>query len=168
MNELGLFAGIGGGILGGKLCGFKTVCYVEINKYCQEIIKQRIKDGIFEDAPIWDDIKTFNGSPWAGHVDIVTAGFPCQPFSACGKGLGKEDKKNLWPETFRVIKEVSSKWIFLENVPALLTQNYFGEILQNLASVRYSCKWQCLSATDVGAKHKRDRVWIIGKKNRFF
>lgn len=167
MNELGLFAGIGGGILGGKLCGFKTICYVEINKFCQQVIRQRIKDGIFEDAPIWDDIKTFDGKSWAGYVDIITAGFPCQPFSISGKGLAEKSEKNLWPDTYRIIKEVSPQWIFLENVPALLTKDYFGKILIDLASEGYTCQWECLSAKNIGAKHERNRLWVIGKKRVF-
>jgi DNA (cytosine-5)-methyltransferase 1 len=160
MNELALFAGAGGGILGGILCGFKTICYVEWEKYCIEVIKARIKDGIYEDAPIWGNIQTFDGKPWAGKVDIITGGFPCQPFSKAGKRLGKKDSKNMWPSTARIIKEVRSTWCLLENVPAILG-DYFGQIITDLAKIGYDVWWGCLSASTIGAPHQRERVWIV-------
>lgn len=161
MNELALFAGGGGGLLGGKLLGFKTVCYVEHEPYCTEIIKARIKDGYLDDAPIWDDAKTFDGYPWAGCVDIVTAGFPCQPFSVAGLQLGESDERNLWPATIRIIREVGPGLVFLENTPGLLADPYFGYVLGSLAESGYDCRWDCVPASAIGACHQRDRVWII-------
>jgi len=160
MNELALFAGAGGGVLGGILCGFKTICYIEWEEYCIEIIKARIKDGVYEDAPIWDDVQTFDGKPWAGHVDIITGGFPCQPFSQAGKRLGENDPKNMWPSTVRIIKEVQPEWCLFENVPALLGP-YFGQVITDLSEIGYDVWWGCLSATTIGAPHRRERLWIV-------
>lgn len=167
MNELALFTGGGGGILGSKLLGWKTVCYVEWEKTAQKILKARIKDKSICDAPIWDDIKTFDGKPWTGLVDIVTGGFPCQPFSTAGKRMGADDPRNMWPETIRVISEVEPKWCLLENVAAIVTgdHGYFGVIIGDLVKTGYSVWWSCLSASGVGAPHKRDRVWIMANRN---
>ncbi|MFH2127890.1 MAG: DNA cytosine methyltransferase, partial [Pseudomonadota bacterium] len=152
MYELALFAGGGGGLLGSKLLGWKTVCYVENNKYCCEIIKARIKDGLLEDAPIWDNVATFDGHAWAGAVDIVSAGFPCQPFSTAGHMRAGRDERNLWPETIRVIEEVRPGWCLLENVPGLLAgrHGYFAQILLDLARRGFTARWGCLPAAAVG------------------
>jgi len=110
MNELSLFSGTGGGLLGTKLLGFMPVGYVENNDYCQRILKQRITDGVLENAPIFGDIKAFISDGYAdeykGMVDIITAGFPCQPFSIAGKQQGDQDGRNMWPETIDVIRRV--------------------------------------------------------------
>ncbi len=166
LRELSLFTGAGGGLLAGRLLGFRTVCYVEFNPYCIEVLKARIADGHLCDAPIWDDIKTFNGRPWAGQVDIITAGFPCSPFSIAGKQKGEDDPRNMWPDTIRVIREVRPEWCFLENVPALLagTHGYFGRILADLAKIGYCVAWRIFSARDAGAPHLRKRLWVLGHR----
>ena len=162
MNELCLFAGGGGGLLATKwLLGWRTVCYVENEPYCIDILKARIRDGLLDDAPIWDDARTFDGRPWRGCVDIVTAGFPCQPFSTAGKRQGEQDKRNLWPETIRIIREVGPRFCLLENVPGLLSHEYYGTILGQLSESRFNAPWKVISAAEVGAPHKRDRVWIV-------
>lgn len=168
MNELALFAGAGGGLLGGKLLGWRTVCYVEREPFCIEVLKARIKDGFLDDAPIWDNIKTFNGRPWTGKVDILTAGFPCQPFSLAGKKLAQRDERNLWPETLRVIEEVRPAWCLLENVPGLLggSHGYFGQILRDLAERGFIARWECVSAAAIGAPHSRNRLWILAYAGR--
>ena len=116
-TELSLFSGYGGFSLGLQLASVRsrTVCYVEIDDYCQRIIQARIRDGHLDDAPIWDDVKTFDGRPWAGLVDIVTAGFPCQPHSVAGQRKGAADDRNLWPDTLRVVSEVRPRYVLLEN-----------------------------------------------------
>lgn len=161
LYELALFAGGGGGLLGSKLLGWRTVCYVENNPYAVEIIKARIRDGMLDDAPIWDDVRTFDGRPWAGRVDIVTAGFPCQPWSAAGKHQGEHDKRNLWPETIRIIREVEPEWCLLENVPNLLSRSYVQQIFSDLAESGYDIRWDCIPAAAVGAPHLRYRLWIV-------
>ena len=161
MRELSLFTGGGGGVYASLLLGHQLVGYVEHNEYCQKIIKQRIADGIFHNAPIFGDIRDFDGSPFCGSVDIVSGGFPCQPFSIAGRKKGADDSRNMWPETIRVIKQVKPKEAFLENVPGLLHSGYFGTILNDLSEAGYDCKWVTLSAGECGAPHKRERLWIL-------
>lgn len=166
LRELSLFSGGGGGLLGTKLLGFRVVCYVEKDRYCQKVLQARIKDGFLDDAPIWDDARAFNGHPWAGLVDVITAGFPCQPFSGAGKKLGEHDERNLWPDTIRIIREVGPEWLLLENVPRLLCFDYFGRILADLAESGFDARWDCIPASAVGAPHQRDRLWIVAHANR--
>lgn len=165
LRELALFAGAGGGLLASRLLGWRTVAAVEIDKYCQRVLLQRQRDGMLDRFPIWDDVRTFDGRPWRGRVDVVTAGFPCQPFSHAGKLLGAKDPRNLWPQTIRVIRQVKPRWCFLENSAALVTNEYIRTIFGQLAEARYDCRWTCLSAAEAGAWHKRDRVWIVAYPN---
>lgn len=165
MRELSLFSGAGGGILGGALLGWKTVCAVEIEKYCIEILLQRQRDGILPRFPIWDDITTFDGKPWKGRVDIITGGFPCQDISSAGKGAGLEgERSGLWKEMARIICEVKPKWVLAENSP-LLTIRGLGTVLGDLAKMGYDARWGVLGACDVGAPHRRDRIWILANSN---
>ena len=165
MRELSLFTGGGGGVYASKLLGHTIVGYVEYNEYCQKIIKQRIEDGIFDNAPIFGDIREFDATPYSGTVDLVSGGFPCQPFSVAGQKKGKDDERNMWPETIRVIKQIKPKEAFLENVPGLLSSGYFGTILNDLSEAGYDAKWITLSASDCGAPHKRERLWILAYSN---
>ena len=168
MRELSLFSGYGGFSLGLKLSGIntRTVAYVEWEKYPQEIIKARINDGILDDAPVFGDVSTFNGEQFRGLVDIITAGFPCPPFSQAGKRRGTDDPRNKWPDTLRVISEVRPKYVLLENVPGILTASkskgtpsYGAVVVGQLAEVGYDCFWEVIGADDVGAPHRRKR-WI--------
>jgi len=167
--ELSLFSGGGGGVLAGHLLGWTTIDYVEIDKYCQQIIAQRIKDEIFKEAPIFTDVREFIQSgavdEYRGITDVVTAGFPCQPFSVAGKGKGKDDSRNLWPETIEVIRRVRPGYAFLENVPGLLAHKYIGRIFGELAEAGYDARWCVLGADDVGAPHRRKRLWIVAHSN---
>jgi len=106
MRELSLYTGSGGGLLGTHLLGWQTVCAVEIEEYARDVLLKRQKDGLLPKFPIWDNAKTFNGEEWRGRVDVVTAGFPCQPFSVAGKRKGELDERNMWPDTYRIIREV--------------------------------------------------------------
>jgi DNA (cytosine-5)-methyltransferase 1 len=166
MNELALFAGAGGGLLGSLLLGWRTVGAVEIADYPRKVLLQRQRDGFLPWFPIWDDIRTFNGRPWRGCVDIITGGFPCQSFSVSGKRRGESDERNLWPETIRTICEVRPEWVLLENVPNLLTFQYFGTILSDLAQEGYDARWAVISAASQGAPHKRERLWIVAHGNQ--
>lgn len=165
MRELSLFSGAGGGLLGTKLLGWQHCGYVEYNNYCQRVIKQRIKDGALDNAPIFGDIRTFISDGYAdsyqGMVDVVTAGFPCQPFSVAGRGAAENDPRNMWPETIDVIRRVRPGFALLENVPGLLAHKYIRTIFRNLAESGYECRWRILSASEMGAPHKRDRLWIV-------
>ena len=165
MRELSLFTGGGGSIWAGKLLGWSTIGYVENNDYCQRVIRQRIRDGIFDDAPIFGDIRAFIGEGYAdsykGVVDVVTAGFPCQPFSVAGRGLGEFDPRNMWPETIECIRRIRPRYALLENVPGLIAKPYFRRILGDLAEALYDFSGDCLSAASFGAPHRRDRLWIV-------
>jgi len=167
VNVLSLFTGAGGGDLAFQhlLDGFTTIGYVEYEPYCQAVIRQRISDGLLDDAPIFSDIKDFISEGWAesykGMVDVVTAGFPCQPFSVAGKRKGKDDSRNLWPETKSVIRMVRPRYAFLENVPGLLASGYMPQIFSDLAEVGFDARWFVLGADDIGANHRRKRLWIL-------
>ena len=161
MNELALFAGAGGGILGGKLLGWRTICAVELDAYARKVLLARQKDGTFHPFPIWDDIRTFDGRPWAGKVDVISGGFPCQDISAAGKGRGiKGPKSGLWMEMERIISEVRPRHVFVENSPMLAVRG-LGSVLGGLASLGYDARWGVLGACHAGAPHKRDRIWIV-------
>jgi DNA (cytosine-5)-methyltransferase 1 len=165
MNELALFAGAGGGILGGGGgLGWRTVCAVERDAYASQILAQRQNDGILEPFPIWSDITTFNGKPWAGIVDVVSGGFPCQDISAAGKGAGIEGARSgMWKEMARIISEVRPTYAFVENSPMLTTRG-LGVVLADLAKMGFDAEWGVLSAADVGAPHRRERIWIVAKQ----
>lgn len=161
-TELSMFTGAGGGELAAQhLIGFRTVCYVEWNRYCIDILKARIADRLLDDAPIWDDANTFDGRPWAGLVDSLSAGFPCQPYSVAGKGLAENDPRDGWPATIRTIRAVRPRIVRLENVPGLLSKPYFRRILGDLAEAGYMFEHDCISAQEIGANHRRERLWIV-------
>ena len=167
INELALFAGAGGGCLATQhLLGFRTVCYVEIAPYPIEVLEARIRDGFLNDAPIWDDVRTFDGNPWRGVVDFISAGFPCQPYSGAGKRLANADQRNLWPNTIRIIGEVQPRYVLLENVSRLLVYPYARRIFADLAESGYDCRWDCLPAAAIGAPHIRDRLFIVAYASR--
>jgi DNA (cytosine-5)-methyltransferase 1 len=165
MRELSLFTGTGGGILGSKLLGWTTVGYVEWEPYCQRVIRQRIEDGIFDNAPIFGDIRAFNGEGYAesykGVVDIVTGGFPCQPFSVAGDRLAENDPRNMWSETAECLRIIRPWLAFFENVTGLLSSGYFNTIICDLHTLGYNVRCGVLSAGELGAQHKRDRLWIL-------
>ncbi len=165
MNELALFAGAGGGILGGKLLGWRTVCAVEWEPYPASVLCARQNDGFLPPFPIWDDIQTFDGRPWRGIVDVVSGGFPCQDISAAGKGAGIDgERSGMWREMARVVGEVRPRFVFVENSPMLVTRG-LERVLGDLTALGYDTKWIVMGAADVGAKHNRERVWIVGNAN---
>ena len=164
MNELALFAGAGGGILGGHLLGWRTVCAVEWEQYPASVLCARQNDGLLPPFPIWDDVQTFDGKPWRGIVDVISGGFPCQDISSAGKGAGiTGNRSSMWKHMARIIGEVRPKFAFVENSP-MLTIRGLGTVLGNLSQMGYDCKWGVISAADVGANHKRERIWIVGKR----
>jgi DNA (cytosine-5)-methyltransferase 1 len=164
MNELALFAGAGGGILGGHLLGWRTVCAVEWEPYAACVLASRQNDGLLPPFPIWDDVQTFDGKPWRGIVDVISGGFPCQDISAAGKGAGIDgERSGMWREMARIIHEVRPRFVFVENSP-MLTSRGLGTVLGDLASMGFDAKWGVLGAADVGAPHQRDRIWIRAKR----
>lgn len=161
MNELHLFAGTGGGILGGMLLGHTCVCAVEIEPFCRKVLLQRQRDGMLPKFPIWDDVRTFDGKPWRGKVDIICGGFPCQDISCAGKGAGIEgERSGLWSEFARIISEVRPRYTFVENSPMLALRG-LGRVLGDLSEIGYDARWCVMGADDVGAPHIRKRMWIL-------
>ena len=161
MNELHLFAGAGGGILGGMLLGHTCVCAVEIEPYCRKVLLQRQRDGMLPKFPIWDDVRTFDGNPWRGKVDIICGGFPCQDISCAGKGAGIDgERSGLWSEFARIISEVRPRYAFVENSPMLAVRG-LGRVLGDLSEIGYDARWCVMGADDVGAPHIRKRMWIL-------
>ena len=166
LNELALFAGAGGGILGGKLLGWRTVCAVEINAFCARRLCQRQNEGHLSPFPIWDDVSTFDGHPWRGRVDVVSGGFPCQDISSAGKGAGISGKRSgLWSQMARIIGEVRPRFALLENSP-MLTIRGLGEVLRDLAEMGYDARWGVLGHDDIGGQHARKRIWIVADRNQ--
>ena len=166
MNELALFAGAGGGILGGHLLGWRTICAVEWEAYPASVLCARQNDGLLPPFPIWDDVQTFDGKPWRGIVDVVSGGFPCQDISAAGTGGGiTGSRSSMWKHMARIIGEVQPRYAFVENSPMLTTRG-LGTVLGDLASLGFDAEWGVLSAADVGANHLRERIWIVGKNTQ--
>lgn len=156
MNELHLFAGCGGGILGGMLCGHRTVCAVEYSSFCRDVLLQRQRDGILPWFPIWDDVRTFNAREWRGRVDVVAGGFPCQRFSTATRG--NPTAEDLWPEMLRIVDAIRSPFVFAENVSRAAIEI----AAEDLEGLGYKCRAIPLSAEDMGADHIRRRYWLLG------
>jgi DNA (cytosine-5)-methyltransferase 1 len=155
MNELALFAGAGGGILGGKLLGWRTVCAVEWEPYPASVLCARQNDGLLPPFPIWDDVQTFDGKPWAGIVDVVSGGFPCQAYSTAAAGKNTAD--DLWPEMRRIVANVAPRYVFAENVSRIA----IDQAADDCESMGYKTKAISLSAKDMGADHIRERFWLF-------
>ena len=161
IRAISLCSGAGGLELGVRLVApLRVVCYVEKDPYCQELIIQRFRDGALEAAPIWDDLKTFDGRPWHGAVDCIMGGFPCQPHSVAGKRLGEADERDLWPDVARIIGEVRPGVVFLENVPGIM-EYYHRRIRPELRAMGYAVAEGIFSAAEVGAPHQRQRLFIM-------
>ena len=165
MNELSLFSGAGGGLLTTKhLLGWKTIGYVEIDQYCQAVLAQRIEDEYLDPAPIFGDIRKFISEGYAeaykGMVDVITAGFPCQPFSVAGKQKGEQDERNLWPATAETISIIKPQFVLLENVQGI--RRYLPVVYRDLRRIGYEVQQPLLlGADDIGAMDARKRVWIM-------
>jgi DNA (cytosine-5)-methyltransferase 1 len=155
MNELALFAGAGGGILGGKLLGWRTVCAVEWEPYSASVLAARQNDGVLPPFPIWDDVCTFDGRPWRGIVDVVSGGFPCQAYSTAAAGKNIAD--DLWPEMRRIVADVAARYVFAENV----SRRAINRAADDLESMGYVVRCVEISAADMGADHIRGRYWLL-------
>lgn len=165
---LDLFSGIGGFSLGlERTGGFETVAFVEINPFCQQVLAKH-----WPTVPQFGDVKhvtleTLRERGIDG-ISVITAGFPCQPFSQAGKRKGADDERFLWPDIIRLVREIRPRYLILENVPNLLSLNdgfEFGIILGELAQSGYDAEWQVLSAAAFGAPHLRERLWIVAYPN---
>ena len=160
MNGLDLFTGIGGITL--ALGDYvNPIAYCEIDKYCQSVLLQRMQEGDLPEAPIWDDIRTLPIEELPG-IDIIYGGFPCQDISVAGAQKGLEgERSGLFFEILRLIDETKAPFIFLENVPNIRTKGA-ERVCKELAERGYDCRWCNISARDVGARHKRERWFLLG------
>lgn len=163
MKQMELFAGIGGFGLAGRWAGIESAVQVEWNPFCQKVLKKN-----FPNAELHGDIREFDGTPYRGTIDIISGGFPCQPYSTAGKRLGKEDDRHLWPEMLRVIRQVAPRWVVGENVRGLVNWSgglVFDEAQADLEAAGYEVQPFVLPAASVNAPHRRDRVWFVAYAN---
>lgn len=179
--ELALFAGTGGGILGGKLLGWRTICAVEIDAYAASVLAARQNDGCLEGFPIWSDIRSFRPTnPMCREMFaalrsvrerlVISGGFPCTDISSAGRGAGIEGKASgLWVEQARIIRQIRPRFAFVENSP-ILTSRGLGRVLGDFSEMGYDVLWGVISAADSiwsscdpCLYHNRDRIWIKGE-----
>ncbi|MCL2570660.1 MAG: DNA (cytosine-5-)-methyltransferase [Firmicutes bacterium] len=165
LTHLSLCTGIGGIDLAAERAGFTTIGQSEVDEYACKVLAKN-----FKGVKNYGDIRTVKGFRLAvdgfypGDITVISAGFPCQPYSLAGKGKGDGDERDLWGEVARVIGELRPRWFVGENVPGLLTRansRYFRRILADLTQMGYSVSWGVWGACDVGAPHKRERVFIV-------
>jgi DNA (cytosine-5)-methyltransferase 1 len=164
---LSLCSGAGGLDLGLHLAcpGYRTVGHVERETYAAATLVARMEDASLDPTPVWDDVATFDGRPWRGAVDIVTAGYPCQPFSVAGKRRGADDPRHLWPHVARIIGEIEPPFVFLENVAHHLRLG-FPEVAGGLVGMGYRLAAGLFTAAEVGAPHRRERLFILAHRER--
>lgn len=161
-THLGLFEGIGGFSLAARWMGWETTAWCEWDKNCQRVLKYH-----FPNAIPHDDITKTDFTRYAGQIDILTGGFPCQPYSTAGKRLGKDDDRHLWPEMLRAIREIRPRWVVGENVRGLVSWNgglVFDEVQTDLEAEGYEILPFILPACAVNAPHRRDRAWFVAFK----
>ena len=158
MRHFDLFSGIGGFALAARWAGLETVGFCENDKFCGKVLKKH-----WPDVPLYEDIREINGEQLKNDgitADIITGGFPCQPFSVAGKQRGENDDRYLWPEMLRIIREMEPTWIIGENVRGIVNMA-LDEVLADLESAGYSTTAFVIPACAVNAPHRRDRVWIV-------
>lgn len=160
LHTLSICAGFGGIDLGLRLAcpEARTVCFVEREAFPASVLAAQMEAGRLDPAPIWSDLVTFDGAAWRGCVDLVTAGFPCQPWSAAGKRKGEEDDRWIWPDIARIIADCQPSLVFLENV----SLDAFRRPRADLEDLGFRVPPAIrVSASDVGAPHRRDRWWVL-------
>jgi len=158
-----LFSGIGGFDLAAEWMGWENIFHCEYDPFCQKILKHH-----FPNSKLYEDIKTFKATKYRGRIDILTGGFPCQPFSNAGLRKGTEDERNLWGEMLRIIREVSPSYVVGENVRGLLNWSggvQFEQVCADLEAEGYEVIPFILPACGKNAPHKRDRIWFIAYAN---
>jgi DNA (cytosine-5)-methyltransferase 1 len=180
-THIDLFSGIGGFALAAQWAGFRTIAFCEIDKYCQKVLtknfgfhpdpdsgngsaksRKQQKELAAQPDRICANIFDFDGTTYRG-ANLLTGGFPCQPFSVAGKRRGAEDDRHLWPEMLRVINEARPAWILGENVPGIIPME-LDNVLSDMESIGYATTPFVIPACAVDARHRRDRLWIIGRE----
>jgi len=166
LNGLALCAGVGGLERGIEsiIPQARTVCYVEGETYPASVLASKMEAGLLPKAPIWSNVRTFDGKPWCGKVSFISGGFPCQPYSTAGKQLADKDPRDLWPDFARIIGEVVPQFIFLENVPNVVKWA-LPTVLKDLSKMGYDAAWCVVAASEVGAPHKRARWFLFAYSN---
>lgn len=158
MRALDLFSGIGGFALGFERAGIETAAFCEVDKFCREWLAYR-----WAGVPIYPDVRELHGGS-IGPIDVVCGGFPCQDISAAGNGEGLDGARSgLWFEMLRIVREVRPLWVVIENVPALRTRGA-DIVLDGLERAGYTCWPFVVGADDIGASHRRKRVWIVARR----
>ena len=167
MKVLDLFSGIGGFSYGLDQVGFKTVAFCEMDQYCKLVLQKHWKG-----VKIYNDVKELKGQEVIkehGTIDLITGGFPCQPFSIAGARKGTDDNRHLWPEMFRIIKELKPRWVIGENVRGIVSIQdgmVFENVCTDLEGEGYEVRAFNIPAAGVGAPHKRERIWIVANSRR--
>ena len=164
MRVLDLFSGIGGFSLGLERAGFETVAFCEIEPYPRKILAKH-----WPNVPIYEDVRNVTKARLDADgifPDVITGGFPCQDISVAGKqaGIGEGTRSGLWSECARLLGELRPRYAIFENVTALLSGadgKWFERVLWDISQVGYDCEWHCIPASELGAHHHRDRIWII-------
>jgi len=160
VKHLDLFSGIGGFALAARRVGWETIAFCEIEPYCQKVLRKH-----WPDVPIYDDVRELTGET-VGHVDIITGGYPCTPFSSAGKRRGRADDRYLWPEFARLIRELRPRWVVGENVAGHIGMG-LDSVLADLEREGYAWEAFVIPACAVDAPHRRDRVWIFGSNTEY-
>ena len=161
---LSLCTGYGGLDLGIRLAepGARTVCMVERELFAVANLERKIEAGCLDDCPIWSNLETFDGKPWRGKVDCITAGIPCQPWSVAGKQQGIDDERWIWDDIYRIVREVRPEWFFVEEVRGFI-RGGLGLVIRDLADIGYVGTYDIFRASDVGAPHKRERIFMLAR-----
>ena len=155
MNHASLFSGIGGFDLAAEAAGMQNIFSVENDAHCDKVLRKR-----FPNVRRFYDITEFDGREYAGAIDVLSGGFPCQPFSVAGNRKGSEDDRALWPEMLRVIREIRPTWVLGENVPGIINME-LDSVLSDLEGEGYEIQAFVIPALSQDARHRRDRVWIV-------
>ena len=168
LNGIALCAGVGGLELGLHIAEprYRTVCYVEREVFPAATLVARMEDQALDNAPVGDDVTTFDGRPWRGKVHLVSGGYPCQPFSFSGKRRGEEDPRHLWPHIRRIVYEVDPEWCFFENVEGHLTMGA-ATVFGDLRDMGFTVKAGMFSALETGASQFRRRLFIVAHADHF-
>ncbi len=166
VTAISICSGVGGLELGVRLVlpGLRVIAYGERDIAAATVLAARMADGQIDAAPIWSDVTTFDGARWAGSVDIVMGGVPCQPFSVAGKRRGQDDERWIWPDIWRWVREVRPRFVYLENVPGFVRHG-LPVVLKDLAEAGFAAEWDCFSAAQLGAPHKRERVFVLAYRD---
>lgn len=168
-NVLSVCSGVGGLDLGlaealrRAGCEPRTVCYIEREAFAVACLVARMGEGRLDPAPVWSDLTTFDPRPWRGVVDCIAGGVPCQPFSHAGKRKGTADERHLWPYVADFVRTLEPRLVVIENVSGHLSRGT-PDVLRDLRAMGYEAAASLWTAAEVGAPHKRERVFIVGAR----